>query len=126
MNAFQILDNQGNPLTMEQIDMEVCELTGNEVDPKHYCKLGNIKDFKSRREFAFNTYNWYDTIGWMIAADNKSFQDILDYYADSMKEFIGQKTEDGIEITLEYIYPYHTKVLNSWISKGYQAKQVIQ
>ena len=57
MNAFQILDNQGNPLTMEQIDMEVCELTGNEVDPKHYCKLGNIKDFKSRREFAFNTYN---------------------------------------------------------------------
>lgn len=126
MNAFQILDNQGNPVTIGQLDREVCELTGNEVDAKHYCPLGNIKDHESRMKFVFNTSNWYDTIGWMIASENKSFQDILNYYADVMKEFIGKIDEDGNVITLEVIYPYHTLVLNTWINKGYVAKQIIE
>lgn len=62
----------------------------------------------------------------MIASEGKSLQDILDYYTDIMKEYIGQKDENGVTITLEYIYPYHTKLLNSWINKGYMAKQIIQ
>jgi len=126
MNAFQILDNQGNPVSIGQLDREVCELTGNEIDPKYYCKLGNIKDHESEMKFVFNTSNWYDTIGWMIASENKSLQDILDYYADIMKEYIGKIDEDGTVITLELIYPYHTLVLNTWINKGYIAKQIIQ
>lgn len=130
MNAFQILDKDNNPVSIGQLDREVCELTGNEVHPKHYCTLGNRKDypegFKGEMEYHRRTSNWYDTIGWMIAYEAKSLQDIIDYYADVMKEFIGQTDDDGSIITLEKIYPYHLKVLNTWINKGYQAKQIIQ
>ena len=125
MNAFQILDKDNNPISINTLDLEVCNITGNEQDSKWYCPLGNRKDYDSERKFLRYANNWYDTIGWMIAANNKSFQDILDYYADTMKEFIGQPDEDGSIITLEVIYPYHTKLLNSWIEKGYQPKQII-
>lgn len=94
MNAFQILDKDNNPISIGQLDKEVCELTGNEIDPKHYCSLGNRKDypegFKGDMEYHGKTSNWYDTIGWMIAYEGKSLQDIIDYYTDIMKEFIGQ------------------------------------
>lgn len=126
MNAFQILDKNNNPIPINLLDKEVCELTGNEIDSKSYCPLGNIKDHESRIKFIFNTSNWYDTIGWMIASDNKSFEDILAYYADVMKEFIGELDENGTIITLELIYPYHTLLLNTWINKGYKAKQIVQ
>lgn len=126
MNAFQIIDKDNNPIPINVLDKEVCEIVGVEPDPKWYCKLSKREDYNSTWDYLTNTSNWYDTIGWMIADEDKSFQDILDYYADIMKEFIGQEDEDGTIITLEVIYPYHTKVLYSWINKGYQAKQIIQ
>lgn len=130
MNAFQILDKNNNPVSIKKLDQQVCELTGNEVDPKWYCRLGNRKDFpqtfEGEIEFLIKTYNWYDTIGWLIASENKSFQDIIDYYKDSIKEFLGKKDENGEIITIEYIYPYHMKVLNYWIDKGYTTKQIIE
>lgn len=126
MKSFQILDKENNPISINELDKEVCELTDNEQDKKWYCPLGNKKDHKSKIDFIRKCSNWYDTIGWMIASENKSFQDILDYYIEIMKEFIGKKDEDGTIITLEVIYPYHTKVLNTWINKGYKAKQIIE
>ena len=130
MNAFQILDKNNLPVSITTLDKEVCELVGNEVDEKHYCILGKRSDYpdthKGEMSYLSNTSNWYDTIGWMIASEGKSFQDILDYYADIMKEYIGKQDENGNIITLEYIYPYHTKVLNTWINKGYTTKQIIK
>lgn len=122
MNAFMILDKNNNPIPIKELDREVCELVGNEIDPKYYCTLGKREDFKSEWEY-ITCSNWYDTIGWMIAK-GKNFQEILDYYAEGMKDFIGKTDENGETITLEYIYPYHTKVLNTWIKKGYQPKQI--
>jgi len=125
MNSFQILDENNNPIALNTLDEQVCMLTGNEVDPKKYCALGKREDFKTDREFVFNTFNWFDTVGWQIAA-GKSFQDILDYYADAMKEFIGELDEFDNVLTLETIYPYHTKVLNYWMTAGYTAKQIVE
>lgn len=125
MNSFQILDNQGNAIDINQLDKEVCELMGVEQHKKWYCTLGKREDHPSRWEFLLRTSNWYDTIGWMIA-EGKSFEDILAYYADVMKDFIGKEDETGNILTLETIYPYHTLVLNTWISKGYKAKQIIE
>ena len=129
MNAFQILDKNNLPVSITTLDKEVCELVGNEVDEKYYCRLGKRSDYpdthKGKMSYLSNTSNWYDTIGRMIASEGKSFQDILDYYADIMKEYIGKQDENGNIITLEYIYPYHTKVLNTWINKGYTTKQII-
>lgn len=128
MNAFQILDKEGNAIPIGTLDREVCKIIGVDVDPKHYCKLGRRDDypegFKGEFDYQSNTYNWYDTIGWMIADANLTLQDILQYYADNMKDYIGKQDENGNTITLETIYPYHTKVLNTWISKGYTTKQI--
>lgn len=129
MSAFQILDKNNNAIPINKLDKEVCELVGNEQDNKYYCTLGKREDypdgFKGKWEFHSRTTNWYDSIGWMIASEGKSLQDIIDYYTNVMKDFIGKKDENGVIITLESIYPYHTKVLNSWINKGYTTKQLI-
>ncbi len=125
MNGFQILDKENNPIGINALDKEVCDMVGNEVDKKQYCRLGRREDFEKELDYVFKTSNWYDTIGWMIASENKSFQDIIDYYTEIMKEFIGKKDDDGSIITIETIYPYHMKVLNTWIEKGYKTKQII-
>jgi hypothetical protein len=129
MNAFQILNKAGEPIPLNTLDEEVCELLDIKPHPKNYCRFGKREDYPEgiKGEFAYltKTSNWFDTIGWLIAADNKSFQEILDYYADVMKDFIGQEDHNGKLITLESIYPYRTKVLKAWISKGYQPKQIV-
>lgn len=121
MRSFQILDQNGNPIPINTLDAEVCELTGNEINPKWYCPLGRREDFKSRMEFITFAPNWFDSIGWRIAAHQLSLQGVLDDLAEGMKKYIGQTDEDGVKITLEYIYPYHCKVINTWIQKGYTA-----
>jgi len=127
MNAFQILSPDNEPIPINVLDREVCVTLGIEVDNKQYCRLGKREDYpkgiKGEWNYLSNCPNWYDTIGWMIA-DGKSLQGIIDYYTDIMKEYIGQKNEDGTIITIESIYPYHIKLLESWISKGYVAKQI--
>lgn len=125
MNAFQILNKEGNPIPINDLDREVCELTGNEYDPKHYCVLGNRKDHKSDLDFMINTHNWYDTIGYQIS-QGMSFEDIYENWIKTMSDFIGQLDENGEVITVETCVPYHTKVLKSWIEKGYKGKQIIE
>ena len=129
MSAFQILDASGEAISMGALDREVCELWEVPVDPKYYAKPYPREHYpvgwKGEWDYSGQP-NWYDTIGWMIASENKSFQDILDYYADVMKEFIGRQDENGVTITLEYIYPKQTLLLNTWINKGYQPKQIIE
>lgn len=40
MNAFQILDKEGNPVNMGELDKEAAAFWGKEVDPKHYAVPG--------------------------------------------------------------------------------------
>lgn len=124
-NGFQILDKDGNPISINNLDKEVCEIVGNEQDKKYYCTLGRREDYKDEFDYITKTTNWYDSIGWMIAFEGKTFQQIIEYYTNAMKEFIGKEDSTGQMITIEMIYPYHMKVLNNWIDKGYATKQVI-
>ena len=130
MSAFQILDKNNNPISIKNLDEEVCKIVGNEIDEKEYCRLGKRSDYpntnRGEMDYLLRTSNWYDTIGWMIAKENKSFQDIIDYYKETMKAFLGKTDENGEIITIERIYPYEIKVLNTWIEKGYTAKQIIE
>lgn len=122
--GFKILDAEGNAISIKALDKEVCDLVGVEVDPKYYCRLGKPEDFEKEIDYLFKTSNWYDTIGWMIASENKSFEDIIEYYTEPMKEYLGKTDENGTVITMDVIYPYHMKVLKTWIAKGYQPKSV--
>lgn len=130
MNAFQILDKDGKAIPINALDREVCEMIGVEPDPKWYCTLGRREDFpegqKGELDFLFKTSNWYDTIGWLIASKGLSFEGIIEHYTKPMVEFIGKKDENGVEITIDYIYPYHMKVLREWIRKEYQPKQILE
>ena len=129
MNKFQILNKNGEPIAINALDAEVCEIIGNDIHPKHYCVLGKRRDFPkgTRGEFEFlsQTSNWHDTFGWMIAEENKSFQDMIEYYTDAMKDFLGEPDANGVPMTIEMIYPYHMKVLKTWIAKDYTPKQIL-
>jgi len=121
MNVFKILNKTGEALTIAELDAEVCKIVGVEIHPKYYCKLGKREEYKSNWDYVCHAQSWYDSIGWMIASDGKTFEGIIEYYTDLMKEFIGQLDDDGVTIiTIDVIYPYHMKVLRSWIEKGYQ------
>ena len=75
-------------------------------------------------DFIFSTHNWYDTIGWMIASMGYTLQELRDYYETPFKSILGKIDDNGDIITLEKIYPYHMKVIDFWIEKGYQTKQI--
>ena len=130
MNAFKILDNKGNAISINKLDKEVCEMMGAEVDNKHYCRLGKREEFdesiKGELDYLFHSPNWYDTIGWLIASEGLSFEGIIDYLKKDMKHFLGTKDEDGSIITIEDIYPHYMQVLNTWIEKGYKAVQILE
>jgi hypothetical protein len=125
MNAFQILDKNDEAIPINQLDREVCDIMEKEQDPKWYCTLGRESEYKSRIDYVLHAPNWYDTIGWMIANEGKSFQQIIEYYANVVEDFIGKKDENDKIITLEDIYPHQTKLINHWINKGYTTKQII-
>lgn len=53
-----------------------------------------------------------------------TFERILEELAAPMKDFIGKTDENGVEITLEYIYPKKCQLIKYWTEKGYQPKSV--
>lgn len=120
---FRILDKNNNPISINDLDREVCELVGNKYSTTSYCQLGRRSDYpddtKGYISYLCETSNWFDTIGYMLAK-GMSFQDILNYYTEPFIDILGEKDDNDVTITLELIYPYHTKVLNTWIEKGYQ------
>ncbi|MCP4255538.1 MAG: hypothetical protein GY775_19460 [Candidatus Scalindua sp.] len=129
MKSFQILDKSEKPVAINTLDAEVCKLQGKTPNAKHYCGFENPNDYeKGVDDYAYVstelTGNWFDTIGWLIASENKSLHDIIDYYKDIMKEFLGMLDKEGNRITIEMIYPNKIKLLKNWINKGYVARQV--
>lgn len=129
MRKFQVLDSSGNPIKINELDLEVCQIQNKKQDPKWYCGFADPNDYEEGCQDAAwisaeMTSNWFDTIGRMIADQQKSFQDIIDYYASVMEEFIGQPDETGKIITLEDCYPYRITLLKNWIKKGYIAKSL--
>lgn len=129
MNSYQILNKDGKPIAINVLDAEVCALLNVDVQVKHYCRLGKREDYPEGRKGDFQyfsrTSNWHDTLGWLIAAENKSLEDIIEYYTNILKEWIGKEDESGGIISVDLIYPYHMKVLRSWIAKGYTTKQIV-
>ena len=129
MRKFQILDREGTPIKLEELDSQVCNLQGKTRDPKYYCGFADPKEYPDGKENARwiadeMTSNWYDTIGWLIAERQKSLPEIIDHYAEVMSDFIGKTDESGKKITLEDCYPYRITLLKDWINKGYVAKSL--
>ena len=124
MNSFKILNKDGVALPINTIDKEICEILGHDLKSKHYAKFKTPEECKDAWEYAKEP-NWFDTFGWMIASEGKSWLDMIAYYVEPMKEYIGQKNEDDTLITIDYIYPKRMNVLRAFIEKGYQPIQII-
>ena len=78
MNSFQILNANGQALTMAELDKEAAEFWGKEIDPKNYAnpfpdKVADegasfAERMKIDRDNALNNaQNWFDIIGRAIA-----------------------------------------------------------
>lgn len=122
--GFKILDADGKAISIADLDKEVSEITGNPQEARRYTDLTIRKPDETNWQYISRSANWYDTIGWMIASENKSFEDIIEYYTEPMRKYLGKPYEDGTICTIESIYPGHMAVLNTWISKGYKPVRV--
>ena len=78
MNAFRILNANGEALTMGELDAEAAAFWGKEVNPKNYANpfpeqevSENASDYEKIRVQSTNALNnalnWYDVIGLNIA-----------------------------------------------------------
>lgn len=78
MNRFQILNKEGNPVSMKQLDAEAAEFWGKTLDPKRYANptpefinkdnLEGDELLTAMMEYNMNQdSNWFDTIGYLIA-----------------------------------------------------------
>lgn len=131
MNGFQILDKNNKAIPMNILDAEVAELWGFKPEVNtEYAKEYSRDHFEKGTKGCLKYYrqsNWFDTIGWTIADEGLSLQGILDKYADDFSKYIGKKdSKTGEVITLETIYPKRVLLINTWIAKGYKAKQVLE
>jgi hypothetical protein len=116
MSAFQILDSAGVPVTLHSLDLEVCALIGNDVDDKYYCLLAKESELE-KADFVMLIPSWYDIIGWMIAYEGKSFEDIINHLKRDLPK-------ESADVLVRQKYPGLMLVLDTWIAKGYVAKQV--
>lgn len=66
MNCFQLFDKEGNSPTMQELDIDICKLLGEPVDPKYYCPVFKHPSLN---------ISWYDTVGLALAC-GKSYDDI--------------------------------------------------
>lgn len=137
--GLQIINKNGEKLPINKIDIEICKLLGNEVDPKRYCKLCNEEELiaKTRAKLEKDPTvnkdqigvliewevaiqpNWFDSIGWMAANNNLSLDEIIESYRKPMEKWLGKTDSDGELITMESIYPAHMKVINYFKEKEY-------
>lgn len=67
---FQLIDNKTNePVALNQVDEEICELLNVDVHPKFY---------------GGDQYNWFNTIGFQIAIGKPlGSKELRDYVTDS-------------------------------------------
>ncbi len=121
MNSFQILDKEGIAININDLDREAAEFWGKPV----YSPYGS---------------NWFDLIGYNIA-NQGNYTSGWDNVVVSMQNanlqalLINTKNKEKIEIIdnesimdrIENIKAYYQPfidLINYWISKGYQPKQI--
>lgn len=122
MPAFQILDKNNNPIPINKLDEEICQILGIEAHPKRYASFRKREEYSNdmKGEFDYKMQsNWFDTIGYQFS-QGMTIEDIIESDKKDFADFIGKVCSDGSIITLEYINPGKMKVLNTWKEKGYK------
>src|SRR5688572_29988867 len=72
--SFQILDKENNPIDINILDKEACELWDKTYDDKSYASPAKKKEGESAIDFMRRDMtNWYDIIGYQIHNPNTNY-----------------------------------------------------
>lgn len=134
MNAFRILDANGEALTMGELDAEAAAFWGKEVDPKNYANPfpnkvadeGASLSEKIRIQFENarnNGSNWFDIIGWNIANQGNytsGWQNVVHtMVAENLGECLVSLRKDEPIKLAEFVGDTEMHLEDSWEMKLY-------
>jgi hypothetical protein len=131
MNAFQILDKENTPISINKLDQEASKFWGVASHPKYYAE-----PFPEIMHYG----NWYDIIGWSIANQGNytsGWNNVATTMFNSNLEgfVINHKNKEQVEILnnetlyaklqaiIKFYEPY-IALINHWQSLGYTPKQI--
>lgn len=153
MNSFQILDKEGKPIPIKDLDKQACDFWQQEVHTKWYAHPQKRREDEDEFSYISRQGNWFDIVGWNIANQGNEcsgwanvvasmiamslgmkFIDTSEgyadrpvavrYYQDKGKTLeLPKNLEMSIHATLEFYKPY-IDLINHWQSFGYQPKVV--
>ena len=121
--SFQIIDNTGDPIAIDVLDREVCELWGVEYDIKWYAKPNPRshyeESFKGAYEHAAQN-NWFDSIGYAIHSKK------LNTWEEVINHFYGMygKIIEEYKVKLSDLIPKEIKLIEHWVSKNYKPRYI--
>jgi hypothetical protein len=132
MNSFQILDREGQPLTISELDKQAAEFWNKDISKREYAN-----PFKEK-EFTFTVLNWYDVIGRHIASKRyyaQTWENVINSIIDQTlqgklvekKDVIVFTNIDEVLLSIKNIYRIYQPFLdliNYWADKGYTPKQI--
>lgn len=116
MAQFQILDKEGDAITIDNLDKEVCELWNKEYSTKNYANPFIVTE---DGEEPYLKENWYDSVGWSIAYSKTTT------WSQAIQYFAGIYDLDIISCCVcintpqHYLYPY-LQLFQYWEKKGYK------
>jgi len=99
--SFQILNKEGEALTMKELDAEACAFWKKDSHPKHYADPSEPRrEGESEVNFLRRsmTSNWFDIIGWCIHSQGNACGGWPNVVATMIAESIGMHfidTSDG-------------------------------
>jgi len=132
--GFQILNKEGEALTMNALDKEAAEFWKQEVKPKDYAKPYPIEHFENEMDYYYQS-NWFDKIGWLIHNPETNNQcswtnvkrDMIlvfvHQYLDSTSSEEFAKVLDWVRS--DKLKPY-LDLIDHWASKGYEPKSIAE
>lgn len=136
--SFQILNKEGEALTMNELDREAAAFWNKEVHTKHYASPpanteGMSEIDKIRSDI---TGNWFDVIGYQIhspedARYTSGWNNVKcslwtiqskGWYSKVFNWSI-EEMEIYMKVTKDFLKPYYD-LIDHWEAKGYQPQQV--
>ena len=104
---FQILDAQGTPLSMGELDKEAAEFFGVPYNEKRYASPPSTP------------VNWHDVIGYNIASSEEGMLPWYDIIGRILRVCtIGTSTMGHLDCSIKVFRPY-ISLCYHWKSKGY-------
>lgn len=128
--AFQILNQDNQPIGIHALDKEAADFWSKPVDTKSYAdpfpEEEEDNSFAGLRRISTKiSSNWFDKIGWMISEGTTSWDDLEAQVLAPYKSYLEYDRENDLPKLMEE--PNIGGIINlirHWKSLGYTPKQI--